>query len=614
MSRRQPTVSVPSPVVADPTAKKYTEDEARNLAPCYATNAPRLHEYLSRCFNLVLIVAQKMSPPLALYNKSYRLKEWPSVSKKLVARANEATDPQLDALHRRSTEAARKLLDKRCDTTTELQVLQEAIPDLLGMRLVFVNMDSVLRFAAALADGSVSHLQCEKSRDNKLFIDVYRSPSDKTILPKSLVPYRSPPKNDYSAIHLQLGECDTPPALSSAIRPTFELQLRSLSEELWAEVSHSVSYKRPHGLEAEAIRNQWGTIKGLTESIETNISELFENRKTLDAQCAWFPYLQLSRSYDITFHEEIEASSLAPRISKARGMYAAGSFSDACEQYLQLIADVEQDNVLLSETSRCNVLRELKYNSTVCKLYLCGRSSLEDLAKCENLLTLLVREANCFALAHFRLAYVYELKATEQLRAKKTDSADNFLGLAIKQAALAIELVKDKDSNCSRRTSEEELIADMLAYQGTLFFRKHELFRKLQRSTATDLYQEAIARTTEAMEHLLTHRVGSYSSVLRRCENNMCYYATERGDEKVARDFASRLPSSGVDANPLILDTLACYEWKINKNVKAAETLWTRALNLLNATKFVGLPRVKGMRSRIERHRDEAGDSRRKWN
>lgn len=162
------------------------------------------------------------------------------------------------------------------------------IEDKLGTRIVLLKSSDVL---------TVKNLVCESDAwVAKITKDIYQEIEDQ-------------PRNfDYQSLHIVVSPCDSSSDFDSTVRPylTCEIQIRTLLQHAFAEISHDSSYKGPYKNDREILRNLSKSM-ALMEATDDYFCRIFE--MMLDEERFFKNYMnQLKSIYSNLVPEKVDSS------------------------------------------------------------------------------------------------------------------------------------------------------------------------------------------------------------------------------------------------------------------------------------------------------------------
>ena len=147
--------------------------------------------------------------------------------------------------------------------------LSEKVTDLAGVRLLhlhtsqFPQIDTVLR--ALLDEEGYSIIEGPEARTwDDEYREIFKSHGVATVRSERL----------YTSVHyvVQTG---------ARSRRTVEIQVRTLAEELWGEVDHSINY--PHPTDIHACREQIKVLARLTSSCTRLVDSIFSSKNVAES-------------------------------------------------------------------------------------------------------------------------------------------------------------------------------------------------------------------------------------------------------------------------------------------------------------------------------------------
>ncbi len=218
-----------------------------------------------------------------LYTIKSRVKSYTSVAQKL-RKIVQSDDPQ--------SSSAERLLYDGGHSIDELFAI---IPDLIGIRAVWFFEHAKQRAALHFLDNSADWFIVD-TRDGKPWIKVFR-PHGSPIIMKELDQFAVDPKpSGYTSIHVvgHLSDRDLMAREYSGFH--CEVQLRTLLEEAWGELSHYLEYKgltSPNALKAvRQAKDHLGPLEAQFAAIHVETKFIRTHRLHLS--------LQLSHNYPVT--------------------------------------------------------------------------------------------------------------------------------------------------------------------------------------------------------------------------------------------------------------------------------------------------------------------------
>lgn len=210
---------------------------------------PQISELKSRAQNLVNLLVEADSLKPHIHSVKYRIKDPDHLKNKLIRKAIE-----------------RKKHRKPFDITKEN--LFQKVPDLIGIRILHLHtkkmkeIDRLLRKIFHDEKYIIKEGPVAKTWDDE-YRQYFRSISIPTTDSESM----------YTSVHYVV-------AFNNRLATRFELQVRTLFEEVWGEVSHKIDYPKP--TESISCKEQLKVLARLTSSGTRLVDSVFESLKEFE--------------------------------------------------------------------------------------------------------------------------------------------------------------------------------------------------------------------------------------------------------------------------------------------------------------------------------------------
>lgn len=150
----------------------------------------------------------------------------------------------------------------------------EALVDVLGARIIVYFPHQLTWIDALIRE--LSELELHEELKPKSFHD------DMTLRRLGLDPTtfdaRNRKQSGYSSLHYTARFTES--ELPEQKRPWFEIQVRTLAEELWGEIEHHIGYK-PERKTAFSVQRQFRVIKDHLQAIDTHLDFIYDEMQNL---------------------------------------------------------------------------------------------------------------------------------------------------------------------------------------------------------------------------------------------------------------------------------------------------------------------------------------------
>jgi ppGpp synthetase/RelA/SpoT-type nucleotidyltranferase len=204
---------------------------------------PQIPELTTRAQNLVNLLrdSEKLKP--YVHSIKYRIKEPSHLKDKLLRKARDA-------------QGRGKSFDiKETNLFTK-------VPDLVGIRILHLHTKQMKHINEKLREiFKDEQYVVKEGPEAKTWDDEYRGYFESIQIPTT------DSKSMYTSVHYVV-------AFNNRAATRFELQVRTLFEEVWGEVSHKIDY--PHPTESLACKEQIKVLARLTSSGTRLVDSIFE--------------------------------------------------------------------------------------------------------------------------------------------------------------------------------------------------------------------------------------------------------------------------------------------------------------------------------------------------
>lgn len=170
-------------------------------------------------------------------------------------------------LHKKALEDKK---DGRKPATNEANLFKE-ITDLAGVRILHLHTDQI----AEMNEHILALLKAKKYRVDKRVANIWDNESEAYF--KKLGFRIVSRETMYTSVHYDI-ELNKDPGVRC------ELQVRTLAEELWAEVSHTVDYPKPTG--SIACKEQLKVLARVASGCTRLVDSIFRSREEFEKQRA----------------------------------------------------------------------------------------------------------------------------------------------------------------------------------------------------------------------------------------------------------------------------------------------------------------------------------------
>lgn len=463
------------------------------------------------------------------------------------------------------------------DPGLTIERLMEVVPDVVGLRLVCLFSDDVDRVLHTLLnrDGHTRTLEVLKKKGTKqrlLTRYVFDTPMESTTDDESWKQAKRK-KTGYTSVHA-IGALGSNSRFYHQFgRYRFEIQIRTVLEEAWAETSHFLAYKKATtDRTISELRLLMGQITGMNEKL----LQICEDATKLRRASEFRYVIQVSADYMFDPSEDVSGHFIE-RLKHSQELRIERKHKDALDVHVELVGAAELERNV-PEPYRRSVKNTLLCEQALDHLYLSADTRALSAAK--KLYEEVVRDDELNFWANFRMAYVL----TKEGRLEKS----------VEWCVKSLELFDSQlrmNPSPLRWWDTTGLRADILAFTGRCCWAIWERQCRVAWGRDGQVNQHLLDKerkwldrtleyTNEALQECTTlgDRCPIDQSI--RCHNNLAFCHTQKADYASAAQHIGVLENRAM--SPFVLDTLAWYEFKRpGGNREQALERSERALDLL---------------------------------